>query len=57
MFSKRAISIAAPRIWNDLAPKLCNFSLPLPSSLPITNLHIHPAPLSINPEAIYSKLK
>src|SRR6218665_2868275 len=32
-FSKRAISVTAPRLWNDLPPELRTFSLPPPSSL------------------------
>src|SRR6218665_2500435 len=31
-FSKRAISVTAPRLWNDLPPELRTFSLPPPSS-------------------------
>ena len=50
MFSNRAISISArftPRLWNDLLPELRTFSLPPPSSLPITNHYLHQPPLSM----------
>jgi len=30
MFSNLAIYITAPRLWNDLPPELCTFSLPTP---------------------------
>src|SRR6218665_741136 len=44
-FSKRAISVTAPRLWNDLPPELRTFSLPPPSSLQIIKHHLHHAPL------------
>src|SRR6218665_139440 len=56
MFSNRAISITAPRLWNDLPPELRTFSLPPPSSLQIIKHHHH-APLSVTPRAFHSKLK
>ena len=46
MFSNRAISITARRLWNDLTPEHRTISLPPPPSLPITR---HPPPLSVNP--------
>src|SRR6218665_3294064 len=46
MFSNRAISITAPRLWNDLPPELRTISSPPPPSLPITT---HPPPLSVTP--------
>src|SRR6218665_3666838 len=49
MFSNRAISITAPRFWNNLQPELRTISLPPSPSLPITRQHLHPAPLSITP--------
>src|SRR6218665_2970541 len=49
MFSNRSISVTSPRLWNDLPPELRTISLPPSSSLPITNHHLHPAPLSITP--------
>src|SRR6218665_2734489 len=42
-FSKRAISVTAPRLWNDLPPELRTFSLPPPSSLQIIKHHLHHA--------------
>src|SRR6218665_232904 len=54
MFSNRAISITAPRLWNDLPSELRTIFLPLPPSLPITT---HPPPLSVTPQALHSKLK
>src|SRR6218665_940829 len=45
-FSKRAISVTAPRLWNDLPPELRTFSLPPPSSLQIIKHHLQHAPLS-----------
>ena len=57
-FFNLAISITAPRRWNnDLPPELCTISLPSPPLMPITIHHLHPAPLSITPPAIHSKLK
>src|SRR6218665_2881971 len=42
-FSKRAISVTAPRLWNDLPPDIRTFSLPPPSSLQIIKHHLqHP---------------
>src|SRR6218665_3812324 len=50
MFFNRAISITAPRRWNnDLPPELRTISLPPPPLLPITRHHLHPAPLPITP--------
>src|SRR6218665_49351 len=57
MFSNRAISITAPRLWNDLPPELRTISSPPPPSLPITRHHLHPPPLSVTPRAFNSKLK
>src|SRR6218665_2859144 len=37
----KAISITAPRLWNDLPPELRTISLPPPPSLPITRHHLH----------------
>src|SRR6218665_1303704 len=48
-FSKRAISVTAPRLWNDLPPELRTFSLPPPSSLQIIKHHLQHAPLSVTP--------
>src|SRR6218665_1948729 len=48
-FSKRAISVTAPRLWNDLPPELRTFSLPPPSSLQIIKHHLQHAPLSVIP--------
>src|SRR6218665_1945481 len=48
MFFNRAISITAPRLWNDLPPELRTISSPPPPSLPFTRHHLHP-PLSITP--------
>ena len=48
-FSNRAISITAPRLWNNLPPELCALSLPPPSSLQITKHHLLPGPLSVTP--------
>src|SRR6218665_1152842 len=45
MFSNRAISITAPRLWNDLPPELRTISSPPPPSLPITRHHLHLPPL------------
>src|SRR6218665_4093631 len=56
-FSKRAISVTAPRLWNDLPPELRTFSLPPPSSLQIIKHHLQHAPLSVTPWAFHSKLK
>src|SRR6218665_101097 len=50
MFSKRAIFIPAPRLWNDLPPELRTISVPPKPSLPITT---HPPPLSVNPRAFH----
>src|SRR6218665_2630482 len=36
MFPNGAISITAPRLWNDLPPELRTISSPPPPSLPIT---------------------
>src|SRR6218665_1935665 len=47
--SKRAISVTAPRLWNDLPPELRTFSLPPPSSFQIIKHHLHHAPLSVTP--------
>src|SRR6218665_2584526 len=47
MFSSRAISITASRLWNDLSPESLNFSSP-PPSLTITKNHLSKFPLSIN---------
>src|SRR6218665_3439790 len=57
MFSKRAISITAPRLWNDLPPQLRTISSPPPPSFPITRHHLHLPPLSVPPRAFHSKLK
>src|SRR6218665_2266006 len=54
MFSNQAISITAPRLWNDLPPQLRTISLPPPPSLPITR---HLPPLSVTIRAFHSKLK
>src|SRR6218665_1492970 len=48
-FSKRAISVTAPRFWNDLPSELRTFSLPPPSSLQIIKHHLQHAPLSVTP--------
>src|SRR6218665_387702 len=48
-FSKRAISVTAPRLWNDLPSELRTFSLPPPSSLQIIKHHLQHAPLSVTP--------
>src|ERR1043165_2320269 len=55
-FSNRAISITAPRLWNDLPPEFQTFSVPPPSSS-ITHHHLPQALLSIPPKAFHSKLK
>src|SRR6218665_212056 len=49
-FSNRAISITAPRLWDDLElpPELRTISLPPPPSLPMTRHHLHPAPLGLS---------
>src|SRR6218665_2986154 len=57
MFSNRAISITAPRLWNDLPPDLRTISSPPPLSLSITRHHLHLPPLSVTPRAFHSKLK
>src|SRR6218665_1642458 len=57
MFSNRAISITAPRLWNDLPPELRTVSSPPPPSLPITRHHLHLPPLFVTPRAFHSKLK
>src|SRR6218665_2826130 len=57
MFSNRAISITAPRLWNDLPPELRTISSPPPPSLPITRHHLHLPPLSVTPRTLHSKLK
>src|SRR6218665_3828754 len=56
-FSQRAISVTAPRLWNDLPPELRTFSSPPPPSLPITRHHLHLPPLSVTPRTFHSKLK
>src|SRR6218665_1146325 len=56
-FSKRAIAVTAPRLWNDLPPDLRTLSLPPPSSLQIIKHHLQHAPLSVTPRAFHSKLK
>src|SRR6218665_3269214 len=56
-FSEIAISVTAPRLWNDLPPELSTFSLPPPSSLQSIKHHLHHAPLSVTPRAFHSKLK
>src|SRR6218665_3195360 len=48
-FSERAISVTAPRLWNDLPSDLRTFSLPPPSSLQSIKHHLHHAPLSVTP--------
>src|SRR6218665_2354089 len=48
-FSERAISVTAPRLWNDLPPELHTFSLPPPSSLQSIKHHFHHAPLAVTP--------
>src|SRR6218665_2203870 len=45
-FSKRAISVTAPRLWNELPPDLRTFSLPSPPLLQIIK-HLQHAPLSV----------
>ena len=55
-FSNRAISHAAPRLWNDLPLEFRQFSVPAPS-FTITHLHPPQAPLSITPRVFHSKLK
>src|SRR6218665_1792101 len=57
MFPTGAISITAPRLWNDLPPELRTMSSPPPPSLQITRHHLHPPPLSVIPRAFHSKLK
>ena len=57
MFSNRAMPITAPRLWNDLPPKLGTISSPPPPSFPITRHHLHPPPLSVTSRAFHSKLK
>src|SRR6218665_546191 len=57
MFSNRAISITAPRLWNDLPPELRTISSPPPPSLLIARHHLHLPPLSVSPRAFHSKLK
>src|SRR6218665_855493 len=57
MFSNRAISITAPRLWNDLPPELRTIFSPPPPSLPITRHHLHLPPLSVTPRTFHSKLK
>ena len=52
----RAISIIAPRLWNDLTPELRTFFLPPPSPFPITNHHLHPASLFNTPGLPTQKL-
>src|SRR6218665_2324688 len=54
MFSNRAISITAPRLWNDLPPELRTISSPPPPSLPITRHHLHLPPLSVTPRTFHS---
>src|SRR6218665_2736250 len=39
-FSERAISVTAPRLWNDQPPELCTFSLPSPLSLQSIKHHL-----------------
>src|SRR6218665_3206852 len=56
-FYKRALSVTAPRLWNDLPPEVRTFSLPPPSSLQIIKHHLQHAPLSVIPRAFHSKLK
>src|SRR6218665_1399357 len=53
LFPNRAISITAPRLWNDLPPELRTISLPPPPSLPITRHHLHPPPVSVTPRAFH----
>src|SRR6218665_922332 len=57
MFSSRAISITAPRLWNDLTPELRTISLPPPPSLSITRHNLHPAPLSVTPSGFPLKIE
>src|SRR6218665_3544879 len=57
MFSNRAISITAPRLWNDLPPELRAISSPPPPPLPIPKHHLHLPPLSVTPRTFHSKLK
>src|SRR6218665_3983690 len=57
MFSNRALSITAPRLWNDLPPELRTISSPPLPSLPITRHHLHLPPLSVTPRTFHSKLK
>src|SRR6218665_3269924 len=56
-FPSGAISITAPRLWNDLSPELRTISSPPPPSLPITRHHLPLPPLSVTPRAFHSKLK
>src|SRR6218665_1151448 len=49
MFSKRAIFVTAPHLWNGLPSELRTFSLPPPSSFQIIKHHLHHAPLSVTP--------
>ena len=49
LLSNRAISITAPRRWNDLPPELRTISSPPPPSLQITRHHLPPPPLSATP--------
>jgi len=57
MFTNQAISITAPRLWNDLPLELRNYSLPPPPPLQITNNHLHPAPVSVTPGPSTQNLK
>src|SRR6218665_1431559 len=57
MFSNRAISITAQRLWNELRPELRTISSPPPPSLQTTRHHLHPPPLSVTPRAFHSTLK
>src|SRR6218665_796760 len=57
MFSKRAISITAPCLWNDQPPELRTISSPPPPSLPITGHHLHLPPLSVTPKGLPLKIK
>src|SRR6218665_265877 len=53
VFSNRAISITAPRLWNDLPSELHTISLHPPPSLPIIGHHFHLAPPGASIQLVY----